>query len=86
MSKKSVRRDLSAAVRSGALAIALVSGTAAFAGTGEDTIAVAVDQAKLVKMPPRIATLVVGNPLIATSVCSLAAWLLSPARVMAPPM
>lgn len=65
MSKKSVRRDLSAAVRSGSLAIALVSGTAAFAGTGEDTIAVAVDQAKLVKMPPRIATLVVGNPLIA---------------------
>lgn len=65
MSKKSVRRDFGAAVRSGSLAIALVSGTTAIAGTGEDVIAVSVDQAKLVKMPPRIATLVVGNPLIA---------------------
>jgi Flp pilus assembly secretin CpaC len=65
MSKRSVRRDLRAAVVSGSLAIAMVSGTAVVAGTGEDVIAVNVDQAKLVKMPPRIATLVVGNPLIA---------------------
>jgi hypothetical protein len=48
---------------SGSLAIAMVTGAAA--GTGDDVIAVNVDQAKLVKMPPRIATLVVGNPLIA---------------------
>src|ERR1700740_2901144 len=30
-----------------------------------DTIAVNVDQAKLVRLPPKVATIVVGNPLIA---------------------
>src|SRR5258707_8491281 len=30
-----------------------------------DKIAVTVDQAKLVKLPPKVATIVVGNPLIA---------------------
>jgi Flp pilus assembly secretin CpaC len=37
------------------------------AGVAEqsDIIAVNVDQAKLIKLPPRIATIVVGNPLIA---------------------
>jgi Flp pilus assembly secretin CpaC len=38
---------------------------AAFAGPAADAIAVNVDQAKLVKLPARVATLVVGNPLIA---------------------
>ncbi|HTB00153.1 MAG TPA: pilus assembly protein N-terminal domain-containing protein [Bradyrhizobium sp.] len=33
--------------------------------TTTDTIAVNVDQAKLVKLPGRVATIVVGNPLIA---------------------
>jgi Flp pilus assembly secretin CpaC len=66
MSKKSVRRAVRAAVVSGSFAIAVVAGaTSIVAGTGDDIIAVNVDQAKLVKMPPRIATLVVGNPLIA---------------------
>jgi Flp pilus assembly secretin CpaC len=37
----------------------------AFAEAASDPIAVNVDQAKLVKLPGRIATLVVGNPLIA---------------------
>ncbi len=37
----------------------------ALAGTAGDTIAVNVDQAKLVKLPEHIATIVVGNPLIA---------------------
>jgi Flp pilus assembly secretin CpaC len=32
---------------------------------GSDAIAVSVDQAKLVKLPSRVATIVVGNPLIA---------------------
>lgn len=63
MSRKSAGRAVRAAVVSGSLAIAMVTGAAA--GTGDDVIAVNVDQAKLVKMPPRIATLVVGNPLIA---------------------
>ena len=37
----------------------------AFARNGGDQIDVVVDQAKLVKLPERVATLVVGNPLIA---------------------
>jgi Flp pilus assembly secretin CpaC len=35
------------------------------AGSSGDAIAVSVDQAKLVKLPERVATIVVGNPLIA---------------------
>jgi Flp pilus assembly secretin CpaC len=35
------------------------------AATADDVIAVNVDQAKLVKFPDRIATIVIGNPLIA---------------------
>jgi Flp pilus assembly secretin CpaC len=38
---------------------------AAFAEPSGDTIAVNVDQAKLVRLPSRVATIVVGNPLIA---------------------
>ena len=38
---------------------------AAFAAPDPDAIAVNVDQAKLVKIPARVATIVVGNPLIA---------------------
>jgi hypothetical protein len=38
---------------------------AAFAEPSADTIAVNVDQATLVKLPARVATIVVGNPLIA---------------------
>jgi Flp pilus assembly secretin CpaC len=38
---------------------------AAFAEPATDTVAVNVDQAKLVKLPARVATIVVGNPLIA---------------------
>jgi hypothetical protein len=43
----------------------LLCPAAALAGTGDDAIAVSVDQAKLVKLPERVATIVVGNPLIA---------------------
>jgi Flp pilus assembly secretin CpaC len=50
--------------RSVVLAIVLWPG-AAFAAPTADTIAVNVDQAKLVKLPARVATIVVGNPLIA---------------------
>jgi Flp pilus assembly secretin CpaC len=38
---------------------------AVLAGPAGDAIAVNVDQAKLVKLPSRVATIVVGNPLIA---------------------
>lgn len=38
---------------------------AASTAFADDVISVIVDQAKLVKLPPRISTIVVGNPLIA---------------------
>lgn len=37
----------------------------ASAGTGDDIVAVVVDQAKVVKLPEKVSTIVVGNPLIA---------------------
>ncbi len=49
-----------------ALAIGcLLPATASRAGGLGDSINVVVDQAKLVKLPERIATLIVGNPMIA---------------------
>lgn len=51
-------------VRSLLIALFLVPAVA-FAETKGDPIQVNVDQAKLIKLPERIATLVVGNPLIA---------------------
>src|SRR4051812_20068842 len=50
--------------RSLTIGILLVPASAFAAATGEP-IAVNVDQAKLVRMPDRVATIVVGNPLIA---------------------
>jgi len=47
-----------------ALAVALCP-TGMLAGTRPDTVIVSVDQAKLVKLPSGVATIVVGNPLIA---------------------
>ena len=49
----------------GFLAAGLAMSVAAFAGTADDTVAVVVDQAKVVKLPEKVATIVVGNPLIA---------------------
>jgi hypothetical protein len=43
----------------------LLCPAAALAEVSDDTIAVNVDQARLVKLPARVATIVVGNPLIA---------------------
>jgi Flp pilus assembly secretin CpaC len=51
-------------LRSLAIGILLVPASAFAAATG-DTIAVNVDQAKLIRLPDRVATIVVGNPLIA---------------------
>ena len=51
-------------VRSLAFAV-LAWPLAALAAPAPDAIAVNVDQAKLVKLPARVATIVVGNPLIA---------------------
>lgn len=49
----------------GSLAAGLALSAAAFAGTVDDIVAVVVDQAKVVKLPDKVATIVVGNPLIA---------------------
>jgi hypothetical protein len=38
---------------------------AAFAEPSSDTVAVNVDQAKLLRLPGRVATIIIGNPLIA---------------------
>ncbi len=38
---------------------------ATFAGTGDEAVAIVVDQAKVIKLPEKVATIVVGNPLIA---------------------
>jgi len=63
MSTSSSRRTRAALVVS-SFVFGLLSMSAVSAGT-EDTVAVNVDQAKLIKLPQNIATLVVGNPLIA---------------------
>jgi Flp pilus assembly secretin CpaC len=48
-----------------AAAALLASPAASLAESTADTIAVNVDQAKLVRLPGKVATIVVGNPLIA---------------------
>jgi Flp pilus assembly secretin CpaC len=66
MSFSFLRTRLRAFFCSRALAIGILALPAAvFAEASADTIAVNVDQAKLVKLPSRVATIVVGNPLIA---------------------
>jgi hypothetical protein len=66
MSVRSLRTAVRAFVVSGSLAIGIFLGpsTAFAAGTG-DVIAVNIDQAKLIRIPDRVATIIVGNPLIA---------------------
>jgi hypothetical protein len=66
MSVRSLRTAVRAffVFRSLAIGILLGPATAFAAGTG-DVIAVNVDQAKLIRIPDRVATIIVGNPLIA---------------------
>jgi Flp pilus assembly secretin CpaC len=64
MSIKFLRARPSFVIASFAVGI-LLCPAVALAGTTDHAIAVNVDQAKLVKLPERIATIVVGNPLIA---------------------
>jgi len=66
MSFSSLRRRVRASFGFRSLVIGiLLWPAAAVAGPAADAIAVNVDQAKLVKLPSRVATIVVGNPLIA---------------------
>ena len=48
-----------------AFALGLLFAPIAFPSPAAESIAVVVDQAKLVKLPEKVATIVVGNPLIA---------------------
>lgn len=66
MSFSSLRRRARASFGLRLIAIGIMSWpVAAIAEPAADAIAVNVDQAKLVKLPTRVATIVVGNPLIA---------------------
>lgn len=66
MSFSSQRTRLRASFGFRSLAVGVLLWPAAvFAEPSAETIAVNVDQAKLVKLPTRVATIVVGNPLIA---------------------
>ena len=66
MSFRSLRTRVRAFFGFQSLAIGILLWPAAvFAAPAADTIAVNVDQAKLFKLPGRVATIVVGNPLIA---------------------
>jgi hypothetical protein len=66
MSVRSLRAAVRACLvlRSLAIGLLLVPATAFAAGTG-NSIVVNVDQAKLIRLPDRVATIIVGNPLIA---------------------
>jgi Flp pilus assembly secretin CpaC len=66
MSFSSLRTRESAVFGFRSLAIGLLLWpVAALAEPSADTVAVSVDQAKLVRLPGRVATIVIGNPLIA---------------------
>jgi Flp pilus assembly secretin CpaC len=66
MSSKHLRTRIRAFSAFRALAIGILLGPAvALADPVPESIAVNVDQAKLVRLPTRVATIVVGNPLIA---------------------
>jgi Flp pilus assembly secretin CpaC len=65
MSFSSQRTRLRAILGFRSLVVILLWPAAVYAEPSAETIAVNVDQAKLVKLPTRVATIVVGNPLIA---------------------
>ncbi|MES2750503.1 MAG: pilus assembly protein N-terminal domain-containing protein [Pseudomonadota bacterium] len=66
MSFKVMRRRDRGVVASCILVAGLVmSPVATPASAAEDTVAVVVDQATVIKLPDRVATIVIGNPLIA---------------------
>lgn len=47
------------------LVVALMAPVVSFAASDTESVAVVVDQARVIKLPERVATIVVGNPLIA---------------------
>jgi Flp pilus assembly secretin CpaC len=65
MSASSLRTHLRVRLSPKAFALGLLFAPLAFPSPAAESISVIVDQAKLVKLPEKIATIVVGNPLIA---------------------
>jgi hypothetical protein len=65
MSFGSLRTRLRAILGFRSLAIGILLWPVAVLAQPAETVAVNVDQAKLIKLPDRVATIVVGNPLIA---------------------
>ena len=65
MSALSSRTWLRIPVSAKALALGLLFAPIAFPSPAAESISVIVDQAKLIKLPDKVATIVVGNPLIA---------------------
>ena len=66
MSFSSLRTRVRAVFGFRSLAIGLLLWpAAAFAATSSDTVAVNLDQAKLLRLPGRVSTIIIGNPLIA---------------------
>lgn len=61
----SIRNSVIAIGTAVTLAAIMAAPTATRAAPADDPIAVVVDQAKLIKLPERVTTIVVGNPLIA---------------------
>ena len=54
--------------------------------TQADTVTVSIDSARVMKLPERVATIVIGNPLIADATLQSGAFWSSPARVSARPI
>jgi Pilus formation protein N terminal region len=59
------RRAKRCAVLALALFLALVGGVIGFRPAHAETLNITVDQASVLKLPPQVATIVVGNPLVA---------------------
>jgi len=65
MSIKVLRSHFRGSVAFLAIAVAVMPMVATVAGAAGENVAVVVDQAKVIKLPEKVATVVVGNPLIA---------------------
>ena len=87
MSFSSLRKRARACVGFRSLAAGiLLWPAAALAAPPNDVIGVNVDQATLFKIPGKVATIVVGNPMIADVTLQPGGIVVSPARAMAPPI
>ena len=59
------RRAKRCAVLALALLVALLGAVIGFRPANAETLRITVDQASMLKLPPQVSTIVVGNPLVA---------------------